>query len=142
MKTSDWLMIGALGIGAYFLLKMFSGSTQATNGGSGGWIPFDATPQVLVGNGFPTIDPNKPLAVQNLPPYVAPVTPVQAVAQAQKAGATVYVRPVGSIQQTVAVKQTPTRAALLTVGTPEKQIQQFNVAPRLIKVGGVTRKVM
>jgi hypothetical protein len=35
-----------------------------------------------------------------------------------------------------------TRAALLTIGTPSQQIQQFNVAPKIVMINGRATKVM
>lgn len=117
-------MIGALIVGGHFLYKMFS--EQGTGGvsGGGGWT------EVV-----------REVPIETVV-YREPRTQAEAVTQAQQAGATVYTRKVGSYQPYIAIQPVSTRAALLTVGTPAQQIQQYNVAPRLIKVGGVTRKVM
>ena len=123
MKTNDLILIGALGLGAYLLFKMLGQGSGTSNGGGGGWST------------VPYIQPSVVPVVQ---PYVEPKTQQQAVVQAQQAGATVYTRKVGSYRPYVAVKEKSTRAALLTVGTPEQQIQQYNVAPRIV----MGRKVM
>jgi len=62
-NLSTLLLLGALGIGGYFLYKQFAGQQQQQLGGYNvGWIPGDATPQT-------------PMNPDQNTPTVAPVTP-------------------------------------------------------------------
>lgn len=61
MKTEDLLLLGALGVGAYFLFKGLSPGSGAQQGGgySQGWIPGDTTPQTPMNTdeNTPTVKP-------------------------------------------------------------------------------------
>jgi len=115
--------LGAVGIAVYLYFKQQSG---ASIGGGGGYAGALETPLIN--------QPQKIISEGELKPNVYSVT--------HNVPTTTVVKRVGSFTHTIQKTVGSTKAGLITVGSPEQQIQQYNVAPRMVKMGGKFYKVM
>jgi len=137
MKTENLIILGALAIGGYLLWKsgalnsFFGEGFPSGGGGSGGGGSGGGNGGGGSGGGGyrgytdPGTGPG-PAAYE-----VTTVTPM-----------TTKVQMTGGNLNTFQNVPTSTRAALITVGTPTQQIQQFNTAPKVVKIDGKFKKVM
>ena len=144
MKSNDLLLLGGLALGAFLLWRLFAGKASGDGGGG-----------IMGQEGFlypDSIGPLSPGAAQLIGThdtrgftvggvgvtgggYIAPTSTKNAVIQALQSGATVYgVKKAGGSKRVdwVAVPQTGTRAAALTVGTPSQQIERYMTGPKIV----------
>lgn len=144
MKAQDLLILGALIGGAFLLYKFFAKGNESGGGGGGafGLGDIDFSPGAL--EILRTYD-TRGFTIGGVPAmnftYVAPTTTKNAVIQALQGGADVYrVKRAGGSTRTdwVGVPKTGTRAAALTVGTPQQQIERYQTGPKIV----AGRKVM
>ncbi len=106
-------------------------------------VPIKSTiPSTTGGQNFPTVIPvdrtyrppqsapayQPPLQLQNV--FGFPVVPHLASSSTP------------TTKKVIIMPATGYQAALITAGTPEQQIEQYSIAPRIIKSGGVYKKVM
>jgi hypothetical protein len=143
MKTEDLLLLGIAGFAIYYFFFKKDGLADWGSGGGGGGGG---------GGGMPPVPQNPPpTAPPAAPPYLPPFTPggvgaygktyiappstKAAVVQALQGGATVYLhkQALGKRVDVIAIPKTGKLAALLTVGSPAKQIQKYATAPRIFK---------
>ena len=118
MKMDSLILIGGLGILAYFLLKK---SGDGLLGGGGG---------VPLGIGDITL----PLISEGY------TTPSSYVVRHYRPTTTVVKRVGG---RTYAFQSSGgNQFGMITVGTPTQQIEQYSTGPKVIKVNGRTMKVM
>ena len=111
--------LGAVGIAVYLYFKQNGSSGFA--GGSGGAPGAIIPEKQLIAEG--SIKPNEMVVTHYTP-------------------TTTMVKKTGSFTHTYQKKPGSTRVGLITVGTPAQQIQQYNVAPKIVKIGGKSYKVM
>lgn len=123
MKTEDLLILGIGALAIYYFF--FREGAAAGGGGGGGYVPAIPPNAIPMGGGeFPIgyTTPTKYVVTQTAPT----ITAVQPVG-----GRTYVFQAAGG-----------TRAGMITVGTPAQQIEQFQTGPKIIKVFGVSKKVM
>jgi hypothetical protein len=139
MKTEHLLLIGGACLLGYFLWKQSTGEAFDWFGGGGGGggglgdsngIGPDTTPSFTGGGGYRGYTNSgtggAPAAYE-----VTTVAPM-----------TTKVQMTGGNLNTFQSVPGSTRAALITVGTPAQQIQQFNTAPKVVVINGKATKVM
>lgn len=137
MKTNDLLLLAGLGVGAFFLWRLFAKGSETGGGGGafgGGdmWNLSEEAQRILG-----TYD-TRGFTIGGVPAmnftYVAPSSTKNAVIQALQGGATVYSvkRAQSSRVDWVATPKTGKLAAALTVGTPAQQIERYQTGPKIV----------
>jgi hypothetical protein len=138
MKTENILLIAGACLAGYFLWKQYNGEGLDWFGGGGGGGGLGET-----GNDGPLI-PSPPSGGGGYRGYT---NTGQGSAPASYEVTTVLpmttkVQMTGGRLNTFQSVPGSTRAALITVGTPTQQIQQFNTAPKIVVINGKATKVM
>jgi hypothetical protein len=107
-------------------------------------VPIKNTiPSTTGGRNFPTVIP---IQTSYKPPMAAPAA--QPPLQLQNVFGFPVVphlassAPAPSSKKAIVVPATGYQAALITAGTPEQQIEQYSIAPKIIKSNGAYKKVM
>ena len=139
MKTIDFLLLGGAALLGYIL---FTGKTDLfdmfTGGGGGGGG----------GDGFLGGDSTTtPSFSPTLPGYRGYTNTGEGAAPAsyevtQVTPTTTKVQLTGGRVNVFQSSPSSTRAGLITIGTPAQQIQQFNMAPKIVMIDGKAKKVM
>lgn len=128
MKTKDLILLGALGIGAYFALKMLSGS--ANGNGGGGYSP---TPTIQ-----PTIAPvvvETPGGTEVVPIYVPDTKPKPKIIYYNNQGGSLTIpAPLGTEK---GISQAPSAWTNTTYGMPGQP--SVNFLSNTIKAGAQSK---